>query len=222
MIRRPRAGRILAVVVLIALGYVSLTGAQVWAAARRDGAADPAGPGLPADAIVVLGAAQYNGEPSPALAARLDHAAALWQRGVAPVLVVTGGAQPGDRFTEASASARYLHRLGVPDEALLREVQGSSTWESLAATARIMRGRGWRRAVLVSDAYHSLRVAAIAADVGLEALVSPTPRSPSRSLATAGGRLARETAAVALGRVVGYRRLTVLEQRVDLVRATVV
>ena len=123
---------------------------QVWRSARSDEA-------RAADAIVVLGAAQYDGRPSPVLAARLDHALALWEQGYAPRIVVTGGKQEGDRFTEATASAEYLMSRGVPDSAILREVQGTSTWESLAATARILRNRGLESVLVVSDPYHSLR-----------------------------------------------------------------
>ena len=93
----------------------------------------------PSDAIVVLGAAQYDGRPSPVLAARLDHALELYDDGVAPMIVVTGGRQPGDRFTEATASATYLHEHGVPDAAILRETTGRSSWESLAAAGAVPR-----------------------------------------------------------------------------------
>ena len=106
--------------------YLSVTFVQVWRAARRDDA-------RPSDAIVVLGAAQYDGRPSPVLAARLDHAIDLYDDGIAPVIVVTGGRQPGDRFTEATAAANYLHDHGVPDDAILRETTGRSSWESLDA-----------------------------------------------------------------------------------------
>ena len=108
--------------------YLAVTFVQVWRAARRDEA-------QPAEAIVVFGAAQYDGEPSPVLAARLDHAIELYERGLAPVVVVTGGNQPGDRFTEAAASAKYLLEHGVPDEDVLREVSGTSSWQSLAAVS---------------------------------------------------------------------------------------
>ena len=97
--------------------YIGITFVQVWLASRHDGA-------KAADAIVVLGAAQYDGRPSPVLTARLDHALDLWKQGLAPVIVVTGGKRPGDRFTEATASANYLLERGVPDDKILREVQG--------------------------------------------------------------------------------------------------
>src|SRR5947209_538088 len=112
--------------VLLASVYVAVVFVQVWQASRVDDR-------RPGQAIVVLGAEQDDGRPSPVLAARLDHALLLWHAHVAPVIVVTGGKQPGDRFTEAEASAAYLHARGVPQAALLREVQGRSSWESLQA-----------------------------------------------------------------------------------------
>jgi len=186
--------RVLVAVVVLGVVYVGVTYVQVWRASREDGA-------RAADVIVVMGAAQYDGRPSPALAGRLDHALELWREGIAPLIVVTGGKQPGDRFTEASASANYLLARGVPDAAILREVDGGSSWESLAATARILRNRDLSSAVLVSDPYHALRLRGIADEVGLDAVVSPTDGSSPAS------KLARETAAVALGRIVGYHRL---------------
>ena len=123
--------------------YLAGTFLQVWFAAGRDDAPKRA------EAIVVLGAAQYNGRPSPVLRARLDHALMLYRAGVAPMIIVTGGRQPGDRTTEASASASYLMAHGVPDARLRREVQGTNTWESLAATARFLRRDGVRDVVLV-------------------------------------------------------------------------
>ena len=197
--RLPRtwAGRL--VLVAVALGglgalYVVVTFAQVWVTAGRDQAG-------PTDAIVVLGAAQYDGAPSPVLRARLDHAVTLYEAGHAPLIVVTGGRQEGDRFTQAAAGYRYLRDRGVPDEALLLEVDGTSTYTELAATSRILRSRGLSRVLMVSDGYHSARLLAIAEEVGLEGAVSPTDT-------TFGTReLLRETAAVGIGRVTGFRRL---------------
>jgi uncharacterized SAM-binding protein YcdF (DUF218 family) len=172
---------------------------QVWRSARSDEA-------RPADAIVVLGAAQYDGRPSPVLAARLDHALALWQQGLAPRIVVTGGKQEGDRYTEATAAAEYLIARGVPDASILREVQGTSTWESLAATARILRNRGLERVLVVSDPYHSLRARETARELGLDAHASPTLTSPVDGWAE-WKRMFREAAGVGVARFIGYRRL---------------
>jgi uncharacterized SAM-binding protein YcdF (DUF218 family) len=172
---------------------------QVWHSARSDEA-------RAADAIVVLGAAQYDGRPSPVLAARLDHALALWQDGYAPQIVVTGGKRPGDRFTEATASADYLIARGVPDSAILREVQGRTTWESLEATARILRNRGLKRVLVVSDPYHSLRARETARELGLDAHASPTRTSPVHGWGE-WKRMFREAGGVGLARFIGYRRL---------------
>ena len=189
----------LAAVVVVALVYYLVGLYQVWRSARSDEA-------RAADAIVVLGAAQYDGRPSPVLAARLDHALALWEQGYAPRIVVTGGKQEGDRFTEATASAEYLMSRGVPDSAILREVQGSSTWESLAATARILRNRGLESVLVVSDPYHSLRARETARELGLDAHASPTSTSPVQGWAE-WKRMLREAAGVSLARFIGYRRL---------------
>ncbi|MBX7160039.1 MAG: YdcF family protein [Acidimicrobiia bacterium] len=177
-----------------------VTFVQVWTSSHRD---DP----QPADAIVVLGAAQYNGTPSPVLQARLDHAIELYRDGVAPIVVVTGGRQSGDRVTEAKASADYLIARGVPDAAIRREVQGGDTWESLAATARFLGRDGAEDVVLVSDPYHSHRVAAIASEAGLNPVgVSPQTEVVPQGVDSA-EVLARESLGVALGRLVGFRRL---------------
>jgi uncharacterized SAM-binding protein YcdF (DUF218 family) len=188
---------LLVVVGLVGL-YVVGTFVQVWLASRQDDRPR-------SDAIVVMGAAQYDGVPSPVLASRLDHALELWNEGVAPVVVVTGGRQPGDRFTEATASATYLHSRGVPDSAILREVDGRSSWESLAAVRGFLPGQH-PSVVLVSDPFHAKRIEAIAEEVGLAAAVSPTRTSP-----IAGGdelrSMVRETAGVAVGRLIGFGRL---------------
>lgn len=185
---------LLAAVVL----YLAVTFVQVWRAARDDGA-------RPAEAIVVFGTAQYNGVPSPVLAARLDHAIELYENDLAPVIVVTGGSQPGDQFTEATASANYLIERGVPDEDVLREVSGTSSWQSLAAVANFLDDRAIDEVLLVSDPFHSLRIRAMASELGLEAHSSPTRTSPIRGM-TEARYMARETVAVAVGRVIGFRR----------------
>ncbi|HEX9045005.1 MAG TPA: YdcF family protein [Candidatus Limnocylindrales bacterium] len=132
----------------------------------------------PAGAIVVLGAAQYDGRPSPVFAARLDHAVALYLSGLAPYLVVTGGKQEGDRTTEAATARSFALARGVPAAAILVEDKGRTTVESLSAVSRILDGRDIRAAVFVSDPTHMLRVLMIARDDGLTAYGSPTPTSP--------------------------------------------
>ena len=132
----------------------------------------------PADAIVVLGAAQYDGRPSPVFRARLDHAISLYRAGVAPNLVVTGGKRPGDRTTEAAVARRYAIDHGVPAEAIFGEDEARNTLDSLRAVGRAMHERGLSSAVFVSDPTHMLRVVRIASDLGLEAYSSPTRTSP--------------------------------------------
>lgn len=207
---RQRWGRLIVRSVLLALvllaAYVTITFIQVYRASRHDGARS-------ADAIIVLGAAQYDGRPSPVLQDRLDHALELYEADLAPLIVLTGGRQEGDRFTEATAGHNYLREHGVPDEALLKEVDGTSTWESLAASARFLIERDLTTVVLVTDGYHAYRVEAIAEDSGLDATVSP---SDSRLTGTSELRqLTRETAAVAIGRIIGYDRLFRLDNAVN-------
>lgn len=202
-----RAAKLAAAAVLVVVAYLGVTFVQIWLASRRDEA-------RPADAIVVLGAAQFDGVPSPILRARLDHAFALYKRGLAAVIVVTGGNQPGDEHTEAEASATYLHGLGVPDEDILREVDGRSSWESLAAASRFLRARNLSDVLLVSDPFHSFRIDAIADELGLKGHVSPTRTSPIVGV-SALRHMVRETAAVAVGRVIGYRREAGIRQRVE-------
>lgn len=200
-----RVGRwVVLVVVLAPFAYLAATFATVWKAAHHDGA-------RPAEAIVVLGAAQYDGRPSPALKARLDHVIELWRQDTTAHVVVTGGKQPGDRFTEATASATYLVAQGVPDGKILREVNGRSSFQSLADSAAFLKKRGLTRVVLVSDAYHAARIEGIAEEVGLDASVSPTPASRGTEHV---GHYAKETVAVAVARIVGFRRAAGLSNRV--------
>jgi uncharacterized SAM-binding protein YcdF (DUF218 family) len=202
-LRWLRLGARLVALVLVLLGaYLGVTFVQVWRASTDDGA-------RPAQAIVVLGAAQYDGRPSLVLRDRLDHAHELWQEGLAPLIVVTGGRREGDRFTEAASGYAYLRDQGVPDDALLREEAGSNTWEQLAASSRFLRQQGINDVLLVSDGYHAKRLQIIADELGLDASVSP---SPSRLSSTSRLRaLVRETGAVAISRVIGYRRLVNLD-----------
>ncbi|CAA9259752.1 MAG: hypothetical protein AVDCRST_MAG10-2686 [uncultured Acidimicrobiales bacterium] len=202
------AVKVIAALLAALVLYVGVTFAQVWRAAHNDQA-------RPAEAIVVFGTAQYNGIPSPVLAARLDHAIDLYRRRLAPVIVVTGGNQPGDQFTEATASANYLIQRGVPDDDVLREVSGTSSWQSLAAAANFLGDRSIREVLLVSDPFHSLRIQAMAKELGLEGHPSPTTSSPIRGMSEA-RYMARETVAVAVGRVIGFRRQASIE---DVVRS---
>ena len=184
---------------LIIVVYFVATFVQVWMASRQDDARK-------AQAIIVLGAAQYDGRPSSVLAARLDHAADLYHRGIAPVVVVTGGNQPGDRFTEAAASANYLASKGVPGDAIERETTSTNSYDELAAAARFLRTQHINDVILVSDPFHAYRIDLIADDVGLNGHVSPTPTSPLSGFSEFQAML-RETVAVGLGRLIGYDRL---------------
>ena len=181
-------------------GYFLVTLAQVWSVGRSDDRS-------PVDAIVVMGAAQYDGRPSRQLAARLDHAVDLWPDGVAPLIVVTGGKQPGDRFTEAEASVEYLVERGIPESALLLEDRGSNSYQSLASVAALLAERGLDEVVIVTDPYHSLRSRLIADEVGLDASVSPTDTSVVTG-ADSAARHVKEAGGVAVGRIVGFDRLT--------------
>ena len=195
--RRPTgrwALRIGAAALAVLVVYLGVTFVQVLAASRSDDRD-------PSDAIVVLGAAQYDGRPSPVLRQRLDHALELYQDGVAPRIVLTGANQPGDRFTEAFAGYRYLAERGVPKDDLTIVDDGSSTWDSLSAADRVLAKSGAERITLVSDSYHAKRLQGIAGELGMSAGVSATGSSPSIT------ELLRETGLVAVGQVVGYGRL---------------
>lgn len=185
--------------IAVPLVYVAATFVEVLVISRRDQRAD-------ADALVVLGAAQYDGRPSGVLKSRLDHAFELWEEGVAPAIVLTGAKQAGDRFTEAFAGFQYLREKGVPEDDLVIVDDGTDTWESLTASARqlpdAVRGDDPTEIVMVSDAYHSARLLGIAEELGLEAEVSPASTGVSPA------QLAKETALVSVGRLIGYRRVT--------------
>jgi uncharacterized SAM-binding protein YcdF (DUF218 family) len=180
--------------VALALVYYLVALYQVWSTGQRDEA-------RPVDAIIVLGAAQYDGRPSPLLAGRLDHALELYQQGYADTIVVTGGKQPLDRFTEAAASARYLEERGVPAEAILQETTGRSSWDSLRGAAALLQQAGKQRVLLVSDPAHSLRIEDMAGELGLTPYTSPT------DVASPLGRMAKEAAGVALARFIGWDRV---------------
>ncbi len=199
-LRRVALGTV--VLLVVALGYYGFTLWQGWSTGRSDEA-------RPVDAIVVMGAAQYDGRPSPQLEARLDHVLTLWADGIAPTVIVTGGNQPGDRFTEAETSGAFLIEGGVPADAILYENAGSNTYDSLVGVASIMDDRDLDTAVIVTDPYHALRSQLTAEELGISASSSPTPNS----VVTGGAELRRElgeAAGVALGRIIGFDRLASL------------
>lgn len=156
---------------LLSLLFWSLMVAAVYLYGRRDEA-------RPADAILVLGAAQYDGRPSPVLRARLDHAIALYRQGLASTLVLTGGVGVGDTVSEAVVGHRYATRAGVPADAILMERSGLRSVESMQAAAQLMQSRGLRSAILVSDPFHMLRLRLLARRLGFRAHSSPTRSSP--------------------------------------------
>jgi len=194
-----RVRRTLVVLLLASAGYFAATLYQVHATGRRDEA-------RVVEAIVVMGAAQYDGRPSPQLKARLDHVLDLWAYGVAKWVVVTGGKQPGDRFTEAEASSAYLREHGVPPSAILAESTSHNTYDSLVGVQALMASRGLREVLIVSDPFHLLRCRLIAEEVGLVAYTSPTPYTVVTG-GTAVKKEIEEAAGVAAGRIIGFRRL---------------
>lgn len=152
---------------------------------------------LPVDAIVVMGAAQFNGRPSAVLKARLDRTFEVWEEGIAPVIIVTGGKIPGDNFTESEASRDYLVDLGVPEDAILLENEGRTTQSSLQRTAQIARDNGIQSVVIVSDGFHLFRSKLIADRNGLDAYGTPVRDGPIEpGSLTEFEYIARETAGV--------------------------
>jgi vancomycin permeability regulator SanA len=190
---------VVAVVVVVGLLVLGASGAVVWRAAHHDGAAE-----IPhADAIVVLGAAQYDGDPSPVFAGRLEHAALLFEQGRADTVLILGAGQPGDRFTEAEAGARYLEDHGVPSDAVVPVPKGHSTFESLSAAARVMRRSGLHTAFLVSDPWHNARSERMARDLGIDGHASATWQSAATSQDKRLEGYVRETFAYLYYRVFG-------------------
>lgn len=195
-----RTVKISAVLFALAFAYYVVCFVQVWSRGNDDEARK-------VDAIVVLGAAQYNGRPSPQLAARLDHAADLYASGDARFVVVTGGKLAGDRFTEAQASGIYLAKKGVPTSAIIEVGVGHNTYESMVAVQSKLHAQQLQTVLIVTDPYHTLRSELIAQGLGLQTFVSPTRTSPVRG-ATLFRREITEAGGVAVGRVIGFHRLS--------------
>jgi uncharacterized SAM-binding protein YcdF (DUF218 family) len=198
---RPRRRGVLVALVLLGLLLLPIiaSAVAVWRAAHTDEASTVDR----ADVILVLGAAQYGGEPSPIFRGRLDHGALLFEKGFADRIMVLGSRQEGDEFTEAEAGAGYLMSLGVPPDALHTSPRGSTTFESLRAAAGEMRDLGFDSAFLVSDPWHNLRVRRMARDLGIDGYVSATWHSAARSQSTRLQGYARETFAYLYYRVFG-------------------
>ena len=189
----------LGLVALVVTFYFLVSLLQVWNTGRS---ADR----QPVDAIVVLGAAQYDGRPSPQLQARLDHALELWNLNLASYIVVTGGKQEGDRFTEAAASRKFFESSGVASDLIFEENSGTTTYASLFAVSRVARELKITRVLIVSDPFHLLRAKLIASEVGLDASSSSTRTSVIQG-GDAFRRNLQEAAGVAVGRIVGFQRV---------------
>jgi uncharacterized SAM-binding protein YcdF (DUF218 family) len=186
----------LALVALLGLG---LTALAVWRSAHTDDASRIDN----ADVILVLGAAQYGGEPSPVFEGRLEHAALLYGEGRAHTVMVLGGSAPGDVSTEAEAGRDWLIAQGLPSEAVVASPVGTTTLESLRAAADWMQARGLHSAFLVSDPWHNLRVKRMASDLGIEAYASATWQSAARTEGTRFDGYLRETLAYLYYRAFG-------------------
>lgn len=185
---------------IVALVAAGLSALGVWRAAHRDDASRI----QTVDAILVLGAAQYDGEPSPVFAGRLEHAVLLYEEGRAPLVMVLGGGRAGDRTTEAEAGRGYLLEAGIPSSAVVASPFGGTTFESLRAAAELMDERGLESAFLVSDPWHNLRIAEMASDLGIRGYVSATWRSAARSESTRLDGYLRETFAYMSYRLLGH------------------
>ena len=184
--------RLVAIAVVGSLGLAGFATYRIYEQGQRD--ERPA-----ADAIVVMGAAQYDGTPSPLFAARLDHAVQLFLGGVSPRLIVTGGKAEGDRTTEAASGRDYAIAHGVPADAIQAEDRSRTTLESIRGVAALMAEDGIKRAIFVSDPSHMLRVLQMASDVGIQAYGSPTRTSPLEHDTVAGGlAVIRELGALAI------------------------
>lgn len=200
-LRRHPILSVLALALLIVVTVVGLAAVTVWREAHHDDASDVE----TADAIVVLGAAQYDGTPSPVFRGRLEHAALMFRQGRADYVIVLGSNQPGDRTTEAASGRDYLIAHGVPASAVVTVPFGHTSWESLRAAAKAMDDRGLHSAFLVSDPWHNARIERMAADLGLQGYASATWTSAYDTKVTRLTEYARETLAYLYYRVFGGR-----------------
>ncbi len=193
-----RSALVIAIAVVIAMiAYVVITFGTIWFAGNYDN-------GKSADAIVVMGAAQYDGQPSPLLESRLSKALSLWQDKRAPVIALTGGKRDGDRFTESEAGRTWLMNAGVPGDAILMESIGQSTWQSVEALAPVLKGASITRVLVVSSDWHIGRSASSLEDVGITVVGSLSPKSRD---SWDFYEWTRETVGVSVGRIIGFRQL---------------
>lgn len=162
--------RLAATVLLVVVAYTIGTAIAVVSHARKDETRQ-------ADAIVVFGAAQYAGRPSPIYRARLEHALTLFQRGVAPMVITTGGAGKDSAFTEGQVGRDFLLARGIPERQLIAETQGKDTQQSAQRVANIMRANGMKSCVAVSDGYHLYRIKSMLAREGVKVYGTPRPET---------------------------------------------
>jgi uncharacterized SAM-binding protein YcdF (DUF218 family) len=196
--KKRRAALLIWVLLLLALmagvaGWCHWVYVQIESYASRDQAA-------PSDAIGVFGAAEYDGKPSPVYRARLDHALALYHRGIAPLIITLGGAG-GDHYTEGAVGREYLMVMGVPEEAIIAETESRDTEDSARRIAVIARANGIRRLVIVSDGTHLFRIHEVCAADGLNVLTSPRPRVPVEGGSDDFERIAHEILSYTLWRL---------------------
>ena len=199
LIRRHPILSAVAVVLLLVAAVIGASAFTVWRAAHTDDASRVDR----ADIIIVLGAAQYGGTPSPVFAGRLDHALLLYRQGRADQVMVVGSNEPGDSTTEAQAGRDYLVSKGVPADAALAEPVGRTTYESLVGAASYMREHDLHTAFLVSDPWHNARIKRMASDLGIRGYASATWTSAAKSEDTRFTGYARETLAYLYYRVFG-------------------
>ena len=175
--RRVPLFRVVGTLLLAAIVFTLVAAVMLGVLIKRQAGRDEA---RPSDAIVVLGAAQWDGKPSPVLQARLDHAYDLYAAGLAPKVIVTGGVGTGDSYSEGEVARQYLLEKGVPTAAVLTENRGRTSYESMKGATLLMQHNGWHSALLVSDPFHMYRLKRMATDLGVQAVTSPTRTSPIR------------------------------------------
>jgi len=190
--------RLVKYLLIAVLVYIGVTAWQVWRTGQQYA---PQATG----AIVVMGAAQYNGVPSPDLRARLEQAALLWHQHYSSTIVVTGSKEPGDNYTEAEAGERYLRSVGVPAADIL-QAGGRNSWQNLEDASQLLIPRGDTDVLIVTDKFHVARSMAIASSVGLTPHPTPAQDSPINGLAAL-PYYAKETVGVAIGRIIGFDNL---------------
>lgn len=189
---RPRRSRrtwlrFLAVILLLIVAYAVGTALAVISHSRKDETRQ-------ADAIIVFGAAEYAGKPSPIYRARLEHALSLFQRGLAPVVIVTGGAGNDPVFTEGQVGRDFLLARGIPERQLIAETQSEDTEQSARRVANIMRANGMQTCVAVSDGYHLYRIKSMLAREGVKVYGAPRPETRPTSLGTRLSAISHEVA----------------------------